>query len=279
MSAEAALNHSECCSFTPYILRENNFKRVCYWLNELAGRDLNEFERFTVQSRLASCADQLKFTNVNHYIEYLAAQTCDYTLPCWQTFLDVLLETESWFRRESKHFNFLKQVVFPSLSNEISVLCAGCGDGAEAFDIAFECAEFYGFDASWNIDAIDVRSGAIVSAKHATWQEEDCNFLPEILVDKYFQSVPDGMQVTQSIRERIAFSCENLLNLACCQKYDLIFCRNLLIDMDKSAADRVLLRLMSALKPEGFLFVSHHENIRDCIAAEYLLTPNIVRKL
>lgn len=279
MCADAVVQKQSSCSFIQHILKENNFVCVRYWVNELTGRHIDEFERFTIQSRLASCAERSGFANVNHYVEFLGSQTTDFTLPCWQMLIDAVLETETWFRRESQHFNFLQQILMPTLPEGAAFLSAGCGEGEEAFDIAFECADYFGLNTNWHVDAIDIRAEAIDNAKLAQWHEGDCVPLPVKFSERYFEKHQFGLKVTAKVRERVRFNCQNLLDVNEESKYSVIFCRNLLMDMEKTVARRVIDKMMSALVPEGVLIVSFNENLGEFVRPDTLLSPNIARKI
>jgi len=304
MCADVVAQNQGCSSFTQHILRENNFVCVRYWINELTGRHIDEFERFTIQSRLAPCAERSGFANVNHYVEFLGSQTADFSLPCWQELMDAVLETETWFRREAKHFNFLKQILLPVIPDDAILLSAGCGDGEEAFDMAFECADYFGINAGWQVDAFDIRTEAIRSAKLAYWNNVDCASLPDKFLDSYFEKQESekqesekqesekqlfhkhklgiqkqGLNVIPEIREKVTFICQNLLEVHIANRYCVIFCRNLLMDMEKTIARRVVSKLMDALTPDGVLIVSYTETLEEFVQPNALISPTIARKI
>ena len=52
-------------------------------------------------------------------------------------------------------------------NQHLRLLSAGCGEGEEAFDMAFDCSEHFGLDSSWKVDGIDIRHDAIDLAKLA----------------------------------------------------------------------------------------------------------------
>ena len=278
MSGEAVSVQQDCYSFTQHILKQNNFICVRYWLNELTGTNIEEFGRFTIQSRLASCAGRLGFANVNQFVEFLAEQTNDFTQPCWQQLLDAALETDSWFRREARHFNFLRQIVLPELTDTCRVLSAGCGAGEEAFDIAFECIQYFGLEAGWQVEGIDIRAEAIRFAKTGRWETEDCGPVSDDNLAKFFEPCQQGLRIKSSIREKVNFRCQNLLQAKNDEQYHVVFCRNLLVDMEKRSAQTLIDNMMACLKPGGYLLVSHSEKLADFINNAYLLSPHIARK-
>lgn len=283
MSNEVVAVNQDCYSFNQHILKENNFVCVCYWLNELTGRKTDDLQRFIIQSRLAGCADRLGYASVNHFVESLGEQTSDFTLPCWQVLLDAALETESWYRRESHHFSFLQQIVFPEMEysrkgDGYRLLSAGCGSGEEAYDLAFECAEHFGIEANWHVDGIDVRSEAVELAKISHWDEADCTVLPERYVYTFFERSFHGFRVSQPIRDKVGFQVANLLQFEIDNQYDVIFCRNLLVEMEKRSGQLLIRKLFDSLRAGGYLVCSHSEKLADYLNADFLLSPNIARK-
>jgi chemotaxis protein methyltransferase CheR len=78
------------------------------------------------------------------------------------------------------------------------------------------------------------------------------------------------VRVTQELRQLVTLRPLNLLESVwpMRERFDAIFCRNVLIYFDKPTQIRVVQRLAGYLAPGGLLFVGHSENftqMRDCV--------------
>lgn len=260
-------------------LTEQNFSRIQYWLNRLSGRELKDYEKLTIQSRLSSCAVLAGCDNVNQYIDMLAEQSNDFSLSEWQCFVEHLLVSESWFRREARLFQFLKQLVFPEMSSDIRILSAGCGSGEEAYDIAFECAEFFGLFGAWKVVALDISHTAIVQADEGCFAAAHCRLLPQKFIRHYMTEQNQSVKVSGAIREKLSFQQHNLLQLKEDIPYQVVFCRNVLMDMDKKSAELLIHKLSAVLDKGGYLIVSHNESLQPYFPKAQCLTPYIVKML
>ena len=158
------------------------------------------------------------------------------------------------------------------------LLSAGCGEGEEAFDMAFECAEHLGLDSSWQVGGIDIRHDAIDLAKFAQWEFENRAVLPQSHLNRWLQPRHNGLEILPELRVKMGCHCQNLLHLEQQNAYKVIFCRNVIMDMEKRRGDMLIEKLMSVLKPNGYLGVSRNENLKNIVTSENLLFPQIARK-
>jgi chemotaxis protein methyltransferase CheR len=89
--------------------------------------------------------------------------------------------------------------------------------------------------------------------------------LPPALVDKYF--VPDGdeqWRVVADLRHSVRFAPANLIEAsgtAAFGRFDVIFCRNVLIYFDEASRRVAAENLYESLLPGGFLCLGHTESM------------------
>jgi chemotaxis protein methyltransferase CheR len=71
------------------------------------------------------------------------------------------------------------------------------------------------------------------------------------------------VRVKPEIAKMVTFDTLNLLSPTwpIVEKFDAIFCRNVMIYFDKPTRARILQRFVPLLKPGGLLFVGHAENL------------------
>lgn len=174
---------------------------------------------------------------------------------------------ESWFFRDSAQLDsFVRFALQRKAQQEnpppLNILCLPCARGEEPYSLAISLFEA-GFEArEFNICAIDLNQSFIEHARlgrFASWSSRGRS-----VPAAYAQMTPQGLQISEdvcaSVRFRVGNALDsNLLNGEA--KFDVVFCRNLLIYLT-SSAKKQLLQSLQLKMAEGGLFVSGHaENI------------------
>src|SRR6185437_2309284 len=86
--------------------------------------------------------------------------------------------------------------------------------------------------------------------------------LPIQLLIKYFKQQGDRWQVDEAIREMVQFRPFNLLeDMAPLGRFDVVFCRNVLIYFDQPTKTMVLERMSRQMAPDGFLYLGGAETV------------------
>ena len=87
--------------------------------------------------------------------------------------------------------------------------------------------------------------------------------------DRFFISKDEQWQVKPEIRDCVIFKELNLLDsYVMLGRFDVIFCRNVLIYFSESAKAEILRRITQTLQPNGYLFLGGSESLTEC-AADY----------
>lgn len=211
------------------------------------------------------------FADGQAYLTYLQTSTKE-----WEALIESVVVLETWFFRNYKSFNFLghyvKEEWLPKFREGLlRVLSIPCATGEEPYSIAMTLLEVGLSTAQFHIDAVDISRLALEKAKQGIYGREsfrDKN--ADWFRERYFEHVPAGYQVHSSVRHLVCFKQGNILDkslLAEEKPYDLIFCRNLLIYLDKQVKTQVLSHLNNLLTKNGILFVGHAEQSTVCDSA------------
>ncbi len=98
---------------------------------------------------------------------------------------------------------------------------------------------------------------------------------------KYVENVSDAkFSVKENLKDLIAFKHLNLLESWPMQgPFDAIFCRNVVIYFDKPTKQKLFSRLADMLKPEGWLYIGHSENMHGICDRFELLGRTIYRRI
>ncbi len=189
--------------------------------------------------------------------------------------LDALSTNETHFFREPQHFELLKSVIFPKWAEEaatghrsrkIRVLSAGCSTGQEPYSLAMILLDRF---PGWEIEIIatDLSTRALEIARTGIWPAAKVDEIPlsyrKAFMLKGFADQAGKIKAGPEIRSVVRFFRMNLNEPAypLTGKFEMIFCRNVLIYFDQRGREKVVRRLASFLSPDGYLFLGHAESL------------------
>ena len=173
---------------------------------------------------------------------------------------------ETWFFRNEEAFKLLAETAWKRLAARptipFRILSIPCSSGEEPYSAAMALLDRGVAAASFRIDAVDLRAGAIAAAQRAVYgpasfRAEDLTFR-----DRHFRPDDGLYRLTSAAKDEVTFQQGNLLDplfLAGSAPYDALMCRNLLIYFDDPARKRALQAIERLLSPTGLLLVGHAE--------------------
>jgi chemotaxis protein methyltransferase WspC len=203
-------------------------------------------------------------TNTDTYLKTLESSSQEFN-----QLVEQIVVPETWFFRDRKSFDFLISFVrsewlLKSGTTKLRVLSVPCSTGEEPYSIAIALLEAGLSTKRFSVDAIDISQHALAKAQQATYGKNSFRGGDWVERSRYFQPVEDKYAVRSFVRDVIQFRQGNALNeLGFTQsKYDIIFCRNLLIYLEDSACQQVLSSLHNLLSAQGLLFVGASETAK-----------------
>jgi chemotaxis protein methyltransferase CheR len=222
-----------------------------------------------VYSRLSR---RLRANGVNSFRGYLD-QLEKTDGPEWQEFTNALTTNLTSFFREAHHFPMLRDFIRQHKKPELKVWCCAASTGEEPYTIAMTCAEAYAEKgqprAPVSIFATDIDTNVLETASRGVYRVDNMRGVEDRLMKKYFlrgTGNNEGMvRVRPDLRQLITYAPLNLLEpfTTVREKFDVIFCRNVMIYFDKPTQNRVLEKLAQHLDIGGWLFAGHSENFSD----------------
>jgi chemotaxis protein methyltransferase CheR len=118
--------------------------------------------------------------------------------------------------------------------------------------------------------ATDIDSKILEKAEAGTYAEQQITGIPDDMRAKYLSATSDGYAVTPSLRRLIRFRELNLLrDWPMRNRFDVIFCRNVVIYFDAATQDTLWPRFENALEPTGWFFLGHSERVSDAHAPRF----------
>ena len=108
---------------------------------------------------------------------------------------------------------------------------------------------------------------------------ESLKELPPSWQERYFVPMGDKTYtVSDALRKNVIFRSFNLMDpIHFRKKFDLIFCRNVMIYFDNDTKREVVGRIVRKLHPGGYLIVGHSESLNGITEAVKLVRPTIYR--
>ena len=236
-------------------------------LMEKSGLVITPDKAYLIDSRLTPVAKKWGHENLASLtVELKGTSSPDLV----KDIVEAMTTNETSFYRDGRPFETLKGTVIPYLlqnrsnTRRIKTWCAAASSGQEPYTIAMEFKEHPTIN-SWDtpIYGTDISTEIIDQAKQGIYSQfEVQRGLPIQMLMKYFEQNDEKWLIKDEIKNMVKYEYFNLLdNMAGIGKYDIIFCRNVLIYFDEETKRDVLERMVNNLEDDGFLFLGGAETV------------------
>jgi len=261
------------------VLTDTEFRQFRGLLQQVAGISLSEAKKPLVSGRLAKRLRQQGLPSYGDYFRLLQREREEL-----QVAVDLLTTNETYFFREPKHFDFLRERLLPEWRGRqpLRVWSGACSSGEEAYSIAMLLAESLG-NRPWELVASDISTRVLAQARAGHYAMADARDIPRAWLAKYCLKGVGAQEgsflIDPALRQRIRFLQVNLnATLPELGEFELIFLRNVMIYFDLQTKRQVVRRLLPLLRPGGHFIVSHAESLNGVSDQLQLVTPSIYRK-
>jgi len=250
-------------------LSDKDYQGFRVYLEKMCGIVLGDNKQYLVTSRLNKLLNEHKLSSLG---ELLTMLNKDQSRVLTNKIVEAMTTNEtSWFR-DSHPFNTLKDTIFPEMAKSrrgsIRIWSAACSSGQEPYSISMSISEFQmsnpgALNSDVQIIATDISPAILEAADKGRYDDMAMarGLSPE-RKKKFFKETPNFWQVTPAIRSRIQFRPFNLLqNYSLLGRFDIIFCRNVLIYFSSESKREILEKMCRCLNPGGYLFLGGSESI------------------
>jgi chemotaxis protein methyltransferase CheR len=248
----------------------DQFKILSDVIYDYCGIKLSQHKKVLLESRLHKRLQKLNLESFDDYLSFLNSKENTDTELVEMT--DVVTTNKTDFFRERHHFDFLSETILPKLtqrSTSLRVWSAACSTGEEPYTIAMALEEYCRdhHDAKYSLLASDISTAALHRAAMAVYSQERISSIPSDYRPKYLLRSKDHTKMTfrivPELRAKIEFRRINLMDevLPENEKFQIIFCRNVLIYFDRNTQLNVVRKLTNRLTPGGYLFIGHSESL------------------
>ncbi len=265
----------------PPPITEREFAHFRDMLFRIAGISLSPAKKSLVSGRLAK---RLQHCGVQTYGEYLQLIDGGAQPGELQVALDLLTTNETYFFREPKHFDFLRERILAGRrpGSVFRAWSAACSSGEEPYSIAMVLADRLG-DSGWEIVASDISTRVLEKARSGHYSMARSSHIPREYLTRFclkgIGSQEGTFLVQKSLRAKLAFRQVNLNeSLPALSEFDVIFLRNVMIYFNLATKREVVARLFAALKPGGYLIVGHSESLNGVVDGLKPVVPSVYRK-
>lgn len=225
-------------------------------LRQETGLDLSEaMADRAVASRLA----HLGLTDADAYLRTLKSDEL-------KALIELVVVPESWMFRDADAFTAVIRFVCEKLAEaparSVRILSIPCAGGEEPYSIAMALHDAGVPTTATVIEAVDLSEVALERAREGRYTRNAFRGVDLSFRDRHFSAVGNEYQINPALREQVIFSQGNLLALdagANAGRYDIIFCRNLLIYFDEETTTAAIGKLRMMLADDGLLFVGYAE--------------------
>ncbi|MFV0498314.1 MAG: CheR family methyltransferase [Candidatus Fimivivens sp.] len=265
-------------------LTDQEFNRLTLFVNKYYGINLSK-KRVLIENRMSNMLRSYGFTAFSQYFSFLCA---DKTGNEMAKMLNKLTTNYTYFMRENEHFNFLIRKVLPIFEHTrpgktLYIWCAGCSSGQEPYSMAMAINEYFGLrKGQWNttILASDLSFDVLEKAKKGIYTSDEIKDIPPEWRTKYLVDLKNGsFQMSEQIRKEVIFRRINLMEpFEFKNKFDLIFCRNVMIYFDAHTKEKLINKYYDWTADSGFLFVGHAESINREESKYTYIQPSIYQK-
>lgn len=235
------------------------FNRIQEILEKKLGFTYDSSNKFILESRLLRILTERKM-DVDSYIRNLYSGE-----ESLNPLMEALTINETYFFRESSTLDTaleLGREIIKFKKEKLRILCAGCSTGEEGYSLLITLLKG-GIELNdIHIDCFDISENAIDIAKKGKYKGRSINNIDKFGANEYFLKDGASLIINTKLREKIRFFTFNILDIDLLKgKYDIIFCRNVLIYFSKEKKENVLSSIFDKLFSNGVLFVGKTESI------------------
>lgn len=236
-------------------------------LKDRSGLDLSADKQYLVESRLLPLARRANLSGIPELVQKMRSGGEQLT----GQVVEAMTTNETFFYRDKIPFDHLRDGILPGLiksrasRRSLRIWSAACSTGQEPYSIAMCLREFGPALAGWRIEivATDLSQEVLEKSKAGLYSQfEVQRGLPIQLLVKYFNQLGELWQLSADIRGMVQHRQLNLLqDFSHLGKFDVIFCRNVLIYFDQETKASIFERLAKVMEPDGTLLLGAAESV------------------
>lgn len=247
-------------------LKPSDYQAIHDFLEGQAGIRLGAGKEYLVVSRLGRLLPNFGMTG---YEELVAGLSGPAATSLQATVVDAMTTNETFWFRDAAHFRILVDAVLAeSRPSRLRIWSAAASTGQEAYTAAI-CLQ----DAmrngrvsptlNYEIVGTDISPTALQEAQGASYcGASAARGLTDDQRRRYFRDQGGCLELLPQYRKGVGFRTFNLLKpFGALGRFDVVFCRNVLIYFSQERKRDIIARIAGALNPGGHLFLGSTESM------------------
>ncbi len=251
-----------------HALTVDEIRQLCAFLYRHTGMIFGESKRYYIERRVADRMAATGTYTFPAYFAHIASNEGEI-----EHLINLFTVNETYFYREEHQLRCLSRSLLPSIAQNrkpgdlVRIWSVPCSTGEEPYSIAIWLLENWPLVDAYHIEIVgsDIDTRVLLEAQDGRYGERALSRLPQDVIDRYFEPLRDGRRrLIQDLRESVKFTAANLIDpasVAAQGRFDVIFCRNVLIYFDDPARLVTVNNLYKALNPEGYICLGHTESM------------------
>jgi len=249
-------------------LSSADLEDICAIVYKRSGMVFGEAKRYYIERRITDLIQQRQAQSVRSYIAMLRGDPRELEL-----LINSFTVNETYFFRELHQLQCLSNSILPEIvrfkgpGDRIRIWSMPCSSGEEPYSIAIWLLEHWPLVDAYNIEIVgsDIDTAILRQAVEGFFGQRSLSRLPKDILDRYFD--PESNQqrrLIDDLRESVTFAKANIVDrqsLTALGRFDVIFCRNLLIYFDDAARETAARNLHELLYPGGYILLGHTESM------------------
>jgi chemotaxis protein methyltransferase CheR len=254
---------------TPGGISAEQFQQLCDYLYRETGILFSEQKRYFVERRIT---DRMEATGTASFASYFAhlRQPANGEL---EPFINAFTVNETYFYREDYQLRCLTQDLLKSRiadkkpGDGVRIWSLPCSTGEEPYSLAMWLLENWPEADSYEIEIIgsDIDTAVLETARRGIYGKRALMRLDAALIDKYFETLDDQRwRIIEDLRNSVLFAPANAVEpeeIRAFGRFDVVFCRNMLIYFDDASRRVAAENLYESLLPGGYLCLGHAESM------------------
>lgn len=250
-------------------LGPQEFEAFRKFLQEACGILLGDNKQYLVTSRLSKIMAQQQFESLTDLMREMQRNPRS---GLKEAVVDAMTTNETLWFRDVHPFNILENKVLPEIAPKLGIeplkiWSSASSTGQEPYSISMVIDEFRNrqpgvLRGGEKIIGTDISASALAAAKSGTYEMLAIGRgLSKDRLTKHFTQTGEGRwKINPNIQRRVEFRMMNLLHsYAMLGRFDIVFCRNVLIYFSADLKRDILRRIHATLKPGGYLFLGASE--------------------
>ena len=254
-------------------MTQPQFDRLRKIVYDRAGIHFQDSKKYVLESRLARRLEELGFDSYDQYLMFLTAGP--YQMDEFQEMFNRITINETSFFRNEPQLDVFERTVLPELLEArkarkcLRLWSAACSSGEEPYTLAIQLHRSLGVRLSdWRIEILgtDISEKVLKVAHAGRYGHYAVRSMNPMVLQRYFTQHGNEYQLDPSVMSMVRFEKLNLKDTLSAKrfgKFDVIFCRNVLIYFDDAMRTSCAKLYHDQLESDGALFIGHSETLRN----------------